>query len=156
MKYNDLQVKANKDTKRVGRGISGGQGMTAGRGTKGQKARTGHKKLRSSFQGGSRSLVTATPKKSGFKSLHAPAQVVYLDNLNVFKGKTVDNFALYLKLVITTPFQAVKVIVRGEITEKINLKVAGASKTAQAAIVKAGGTFVKTAVPLKMNTESDK
>ena len=43
MKYNELQVTANKDKKRVGRGIAAGQGKTAGRGTKGQGARTGKK-----------------------------------------------------------------------------------------------------------------
>ena len=81
MKYNELTVTANKDRKRKGRGISAGQGKTAGRGTKGQGARTG-KKLRAMFQGGSRSLVTAIPKARGFKSLRTPAQVVYLDHLN--------------------------------------------------------------------------
>ncbi|RKW02051.1 MAG: 50S ribosomal protein L15, partial [Candidatus Saccharimonas sp.] len=48
MKYNELQVSANKDKIRVGRGISAGRGKTAGRGTKGQGARTG-KKLRATF-----------------------------------------------------------------------------------------------------------
>ena len=60
MKYNDLQVSANKNKKRVGRGISAGQGKTAGRGTKGQNARTG-KKLRVMFQGGQRPLALAVP-----------------------------------------------------------------------------------------------
>ena len=156
MKYNELKVTANKDTKRVGRGISGGQGMTAGRGTKGQKARTGHKKLRSTFQGGSRSLVTATPKSHGFKSLRTPAQVVYLDHLNAFKGKTVDNLSLYNAGLITSQYQAVKVIVRGELTESITLKVAGASKNVKSAVTKAGGTFVKTAVPLKLSEKIKK
>lgn len=151
MKYNNLIVKANKSTKRVGRGISGGQGMTAGRGTKGQKARTGHKKLRASFQGGSRNLVTAIPKSSGFKSLRTPTQIVYLDLLNDFKNKTVDNFALFEAGLITSPYQAVKVIARGELIEKVNLKIAGASKSVKEAIIKAGGTFVKTAVPLKQS-----
>jgi len=67
MKYNELQVSANKAKKRVGRGIAAGQGKTAGRGTKGQNARTG-KKLRSSFQGGERPLVRAVPKARGFKT----------------------------------------------------------------------------------------
>jgi preprotein translocase subunit SecY len=78
MKYNQLTVTANKSKKRVGRGISAGQGKTAGRGTKGQGARTG-KKLSASFQGGQRALVQAIPKNRGFKSLKTPAQVVYLD-----------------------------------------------------------------------------
>ena len=152
MKYNELQVTANKDRKRKGRGIAAGQGKTAGRGTKGQGARTG-KKLHAMFQGGSRSLVTAIPKARGFKSLRTPAQVVYLDHLNAFKGKTVDNFTLFEQGYIGTPFHAVKVIARGELTEKITLNVSGASKSVQAAVTKAGGSFTKTAVPLKKSTK---
>ena len=105
------------------------------------------------FQGGSRSLVTAIPKARGFKSLRTPAQVVYLDHLNAFKGKTVDNFTLFEQGYIGTPFHAVKVIARGELTEKITLNVSGASKSVQAAVTKAGGSFTKTAVPLKKSTK---
>lgn len=152
-KYNELQVSANKTIKRVGRGISAGQGKTAGRGTKGQKARTG-KKLRPMFAGGSGSLVRRTPKLKGFKSLRASAQVVYLDRLNELKGKTVDNATLYQEGFIATPYQSVKIILRGELTEKIDLRVAGASKSVCEAVVKAGGTFEKTAVPLKMSTKT--
>lgn len=154
-KYNELNISASKKIKRVGRGISAGQGKTAGRGTKGQKARTG-KKLRSTFQGGSRSLVTATPKGSGFKSLRTPAQVVYLDHLNAFAGKTADNFTLFEAGYVSTPYHSVKVILRGEITKPITLHVSGASASVKAAIVKAGGTFVKTAVPLKKSTKTAK
>jgi large subunit ribosomal protein L15 len=151
-KYNELKIEANKNIKRVGRGIASGQGKTAGRGTKGQKARTG-KKLRPTFMGGSGALTRRVPKARGFKSMKTPAQVVYLDHLNVFKDKLVDNFSLFKVGYIASPYHAVKVIVRGELTEKVTLHVAGASKTAQAAIVKAGGTFVKTAVPLKKGTK---
>ena len=59
-KYNELLASANKDKKRVGRGISAGGGKTAGRGTKGQGSRTG-KKLGATFQGGQRTLVRAVP-----------------------------------------------------------------------------------------------
>ena len=152
MKYNELQVTANKDRKRKGRGISAGQGKTAGRGTKGQGARTG-KKLRAMFQGGSRALVQAIPKARGFKSLKSPAQVVYLDHLNAFAGKTADNFTLFEAGYIATPFHTVKVILRGELTEKVTLKVQGASKSVQAAITKAGGTFEKIDTPLKKSTK---
>jgi large subunit ribosomal protein L15 len=155
MKYNELQVAANKKIKRIGRGIASGQGKTAGRGTKGQKARTG-KKLNATFMGGSRSLVTATPKGSGFKSLRTPAQVVYLDHLNAFKGKTVDNFTLFEAGLISSPYQAVKIILRGELKESVTLHVAGASKSVKTAIVENGGTFVKTAVPLKKSDKTAK
>jgi len=151
-KYNELQVTATPDRKRVGRGIAAGQGKTAGRGTKGQGSRTG-KKLRPTFQGGQRTLVRAVPKARGFKSLRASAQVVYLDHLNAFKGKTVDNKVLFEAGYIASAFAPTKIIARGELTEKVTLKVAGASKSVVAAIEKAGGSFVKTPVPLKMSAK---
>ena len=146
MKYNELQVTSNKSKKRVGRGISAGQGKTAGRGTKGQGSRTG-KKLHSAFQGGQRALVQAIPKNRGFKSLRTPAQVVYLDRLNDLKG-VVDNFALYEAGLVATPFHTVKVILRGELKSKITLRVQAASKSVQAAVTKAGGSFEKEPTPL--------
>ena len=152
-KYNELQVTPNKNRKRVGRGIAAGQGKTAGRGTKGQGSRTG-KKLGATFMGGQRTLVRAVPKARGFKSLRTPAQVVYLDHLNAFAGQTVDNFVLFNASYISTPFHTVKVIARGEITEKVELRVAGASKSVVEAIVKAGGSFEKTPVPLKQSTKT--
>jgi len=152
MKYNELQVAANKGRKRVGRGIAGGQGKTAGRGTKGQGARTG-KKLGATFMGGQRTLVRAVPKARGFKSIRTAAQVVYLDHLNALKGKTIDNARLFEEGYIASPFHTVKVIARGELTEKVTLRVARASKSVVAAIEKAGGTFEKTPVPLKQSTK---
>lgn len=151
-KYNELLASANKNKKRVGRGIAAGGGKTAGRGTKGQGSRTG-KKLGATFQGGQRTLVRAVPKARGFKTLRTPAQVVYLDTLNSFKGKTVDNESLFEQGYIATPFHTVKIITRGELTVALTVKVAGASKSAQEAITKAGGSFVKTAVPLRKSTK---
>jgi large subunit ribosomal protein L15 len=145
-KYNELNVSSHKDRKRVGRGISAGGGKTAGRGTKGQNARTG-KKLHSMFQGGQNGIVSAVPKARGFKSMRTPAQVVYLDRLEGLKG-TVDNFALYEAGLVATPFHTVKVIARGELSSKVTLKVQAASKSVIEAIKKAGGTFEKTATPL--------
>jgi len=147
-KYNELQVIANKNKKRVGRGISAGGGKTAGRGTKGQNSRTG-KKLRATFQGGQRAIMQAVPKKRGFKSLKAPAQVVYLDHLNDFDGKTVDNFVLFEQGYVGTPFHTVKVIARGELAAKVTLKVQAASASVKEAISKAGGSFEKTPTPIK-------
>jgi len=151
-KYNELQVSADKNKKRVGRGIAGGQGMTAGRGTKGQNSRSG-KKLKLMFAGGSRTLVSAVPKGRGFKSLRTPVQIVYLDHLNAFKNKIADNFTLFEAGYIATPYNAVKVIARGELTEKITLHVSGASSSVKDAVVKAGGTFVKTTVPLNKSAK---
>ncbi len=146
MKFHELDATPNKDRKRVGRGIAAGQGKTAGRGTKGQNARTG-KKLRATFMGGQGSLVQRIPKKRGFKSLRVPAQVVYTDQLGAFAGKTADNMTLAEAGLIATPYHTVKVIQRGELTDKVTLKVQAASKGAQEAISKAGGSFEKTDVP---------
>jgi large subunit ribosomal protein L15 len=148
MKYNELQVESHKSRKRVGRGIAAGQGKTAGRGTKGQGSRTG-KKLGAMFQGGQRALVQAVPKARGFKSLKSPAQVVYLDHLNAFAGKTADNFTLFEAGLIATPFHTVKIIARGELNEKVTLRVQGASASVKAAIEKAGGSFEAVPTPLK-------
>jgi large subunit ribosomal protein L15 len=151
-KYNELKVSATPDRKRVGRGISAGGGKTAGRGTKGQGARTG-KKLGATFMGGQRTLVTAVPKHRGFKSKRTPAQVVYLDHLNALAGKTVDNFVLFEQGYVATPFHTVKVIARGELTAKVTLKVQAASSSVVEAIKKAGGTFEKTPTPIKKSTK---
>lgn len=146
MKYNNLTVNKNTRPTRAGRGISAGLGKTAGRGTKGQKSRTGHHKMPAGFMGGQRAIMQAIPKLKGFKSLHAKAEVVYTDNLNTLSGD-VDNFVLADNALIKSPFNKVKVILRGEVTAKINLKTQFASKTAIEAIKKAGGKFEKVNVP---------
>ena len=145
MKYNDLKVEKNTRPSRKGRGISAGQGKTAGRGTKGQKARTGHRKMPAGFMGGQRAIMQAVPKLKGFKSIHPKAEVVYTDRLNELSGK-VDNYKLAEASLTSSPFVKVKVITRGELTSKIDLETQFASKTAVEAIKKAGGSFKKVAV----------
>lgn len=154
MKYNDLQVNKNTRPTRFGRGIAAGKGKTAGRGTKGQKARTGHRKMPAGFMGGQRAIMQAIPKLKGFKSLHAKAMVVYTDRLNDLSGK-VDNFTLAEKGLIENPYAKVKVISRGELTAKINLETQFASKTAIEAIKKAGGDFKKVAVPQRIAAKTE-
>jgi large subunit ribosomal protein L15 len=146
-KYNELKVDKHSARKRVGRGIAAGGGKTAGRGTKGQKSRTG-KKLGPAFDaGGHEHRLSSLPKLRGFKSLRAPAQVVYGDQLNDIKKSTVDNFTLYEAGLIVTPYHTVKVIARGQISGKAVVKVAGMSKSVQDQLAKNGGNFEKTAVP---------
>ena len=152
MKYNELNVSKNTRPSRKGRGISAGQGKTAGRGTKGQKARTGHSKMPRGFMGGQRAIMQAVPKLKGFKSFHAKAEVVYLDRLNELKGK-VDNIVLAEKSLISTPYAKVKVISRGELTAKIELETQFASKSAIEAIKKAGGSFKKVTILKKPTTK---
>ena len=155
MKYNDLNVEKNTRPSRKGRGISAGQGKTAGRGTKGQKARTGHSKMPAGFMGGQRAIMQAIPKLKGFKSIHPKAEVVYTDALNTLSGD-VDNFKLAENDLIESPFSKVKVILRGELTAKINLETQFASKTAVAAIEKAGGKFKKVSVPARKKAEGSR
>jgi large subunit ribosomal protein L15 len=146
MKSHELQVDAHKNRKRVGRGIAAGQGKTAGRGTKGQNSRTGHK-LRATFMGGQGPLMQRIPKHRGFKSTHVPAQVVYSDQLDALAGKTADNMSLFEAGLVNTPYYSVKVIMRDELKSKVIVKLQAVSKGALEAIKKAGGSFEKSAVP---------
>ena len=148
MKYHQLDVIKNPTPKRIGRGIAAGQGKTAGRGTKGQKSRTGHRKMPVVFMGGQRAMMQAVPKLKGFKSIHAKAQVVYTDALNSLSGK-VDNFVLADKDLIKSPYDKVKIVLRGELTAKVDLSTQFASKSSVEAIKKAGGSFTKIATPMR-------
>ena len=148
MKYNDLTVNKNTRPSRKGRGISAGQGKTAGRGTKGQKARTGHRKMPAGFMGGQRAIMQAVPKLKGFKSIHPKAEVVYTDVLSELSGN-VDNFVRADKNFISSPYVKVKLITRGEIKSKVNLETQFASKSAIEALKKAGGSFKKVPVPMR-------
>ncbi len=139
MKLHQLNLTPKKDRKRVGRGISAGGGKTAGRGTKGQKSRTG-KKLRASFEGGQTPLIQKIPKNKGFKSKRLRPQVVYTSVLNTLSG-SVDNFSLFEAGLIDNPYNNVKVVKNGELTKKIDLKVQKVTAGALADIEAAGGKF---------------
>ena len=82
----------------------------------------------------------------GFKSFHPKAEVVYTDRLNDLSGD-VDNYVMAEASLISSPFVKVKILTRGELTAKINLKTQFASKSAVEAIKKAGGSFTKVAIP---------
>lgn len=154
MKYNELEVNKNTRPSRKGRGIAAGQGKTAGRGTKGQKARAGHNKMPAGFMGGQRAIMQAVPKLKGFKSHHPKAEVVYTDRLNELSGK-VDNYKLAEASLISSPFVKVKVITRGELKSKVQLETQFASKTAVEAISKAGGSFKQVPILKKPEKKSE-
>ena len=147
MKIHQLDITAKKDRKRVGRGISAGGGKTAGRGTKGQKSRTG-KKLRASFEGGQTPLIHKIPKNKGFKSKRLRPQVVYTSSLNSLTG-SVDNFKLFEAGLISTPYNNVKVVKNSELTKKIDLKVQKITAGAQQDLESAGGKFTFTSLANK-------
>jgi large subunit ribosomal protein L15 len=147
MKYHELKATRQKSPKRVGRGISAGQGKTAGRGTKGQNSRAGGKR-RPGFEGGQMPLSQRMPKLRGIakgslsRSAKKPkAENIYTGQLNAFSGKTVDNFTLFEVGLVTNPHTIVKVITKGELTSKVTVNLQGASKSAKDIIAKAGGSF---------------
>ncbi|HYH74541.1 MAG TPA: 50S ribosomal protein L15 [Candidatus Saccharimonadales bacterium] len=153
MKYNELNVTANKKANRVGRGIAAGQGKTAGRGTKGQKSRTGSTK-KPGFTGGQTPIMQALPKLPGFKSKRIKMENVYTGELDQFAGKTIDTTVLAEAGLVSNPFVRVKLLVKGDVEKKLDVKLQGASETAIAAIQNAGGTFEKVAQVLRPVTST--
>ena len=139
MKYNELQVTATKNSRRVGRGISAGQGKTAGRGTKGQGARTG-KGRRPGFEGGQNRLMKRLPKLPGFRSIRVKAENIYTGQLDQFKG-VIDNFTVFEAGLSSSPYVRVKLVVKGDVTKKVTVKLQGASENAIAQVQKTGGSF---------------
>ena len=131
---------AKHSKKRVGRGIGSGTGKTAGRGHKGQKARAGgyHKV---GLEGGQMPLHRRLPKR-GFQSLTAGDTVeVRLDTLQKMTAEDINLDVLKKAGVVSRLAKQAKVILAGEIKRKISLKGLLASKGAQAAIEKAGGSI---------------
>lgn len=144
MKFNELQTEHKQSPKRVGRGIAAGQGKTAGRGTKGYGARTGSK-ARPGFAGGQNPIMQALPKLPGFRSHHPKMELVYTEQLAALSGKNVDGHVLAEAGLVSSPFVRIKLLNKGELKKAFAVHVQGASKTAQEAVNKAGGSV--TIVP---------
>lgn len=130
---------SRKPAKRVGRGNSSNGGTTAGRGTKGQQARSGAKK-RANFEGGQSTLFSRQPKLGGFKNPnHVEYEVINLDTLeNDLDAGTYDVAALRKAKVLRTNKPA-KLLSRGKVTKKFVLSLDAASAKAKEAIESAGG-----------------
>lgn len=141
MKIHELNLESAKDKKRVGRGIGSGYGKTAGRGTKGQNARTGGG-VRPGFEGGQNPLAKRLPKKRGFTALnHTQYQVVNLDGLETLKvGATVDVEALVAAGLVKKLTERTKLLARGVLTKKLTVKVNAASTAAIKSVEAAGGS----------------
>lgn len=152
MKYNELQSTHKKSPKRVGRGIAAGQGKTAGRGTKGQGARTGSSK-RPGFEGGQNPLMQRLPKLRGFRSLRAKAENIYTEQLNGL-GAKVDNKVLADAGLVSGEFVRVKLLFRGEVSKKVDVQLQAASVNAVEAIQKAGGSFAAVPRPMRPKTST--
>lgn len=141
MKIHELEVAANPDKKRVGRGIGSGYGKTAGRGTKGQNSRTGGG-VRLGFEGGQNPLAKRLPKKRGFKSLNrVDYQVVNLADLAKAKGNSFSPESLLEAKLIGSSKQPVKILGDGDIDRKLSIKTNAISNQARVKVEKAGGTI---------------
>ena len=147
MRLNDIKpaAGAKSSRRRVGRGIGSGLGKTAGRGHKGQKARSGgfHKV---GFEGGQMPLHRRLPKR-GFTSLTRDATAeVRLSELERMSASDIDLAVLKAEGVVPRHAQAAKVILSGKLTRKVTLKGVGATKGARAAIESAGGKIEEAPV----------
>jgi large subunit ribosomal protein L15 len=160
MKLSDIadNAGARKKRMRVGRGIGSGKGKTSGRGGKGQTARSGVRIK--GFEGGQMPLHRRLPKR-GFNNVFALEFVeINLDRLQeaidakqVDTGAVINAESLVKARVLRRAKDGVRLLGRGEIKAKVNIEVHGASKSAVAAVEKAGGT-VKILAPAKEEGEA--
>ena len=141
MKLHELTpaVGSTKESKRIGRGHGSGNGKTAGKGHKGQKARAGHG-MRPGFEGGQMPLQRRVPKR-GFNNIFAEEVIaINVSALNVFEdGAVVDAAALADKGIVKKASYPVKVLGKGEITKKLTVKLNAFSASAAEKIAAAGG-----------------
>ena len=150
-KLNELSPRegSTKGRMRVGRGPGSGKGKTAGRGVKGQKARSGV--AIAGFEGGQMPLHMRMPKR-GFNSLNRKdfaevnlwrlEQAIAAGKLDA--KKAIDAAALVAAGVIRRELDGVRLLGKGELKSKLNLTVYSASASAKAAVEKAGGTLTTT------------
>ena len=154
MKLNEIadNAGARKDRMRIGRGIGSGKGKTGGRGGKGQTARTGVRIK--GFEGGQMPLHRRLPKR-GFRNSPFATRLnevnlgrvqLAIDAGKLDAGATVDTAALVKAGVLRRAKDGVRLLGNGEIKGKVAFEVYGASKSAVAAVEKAGGT-VKILAP---------
>ena len=160
MKLSDIADNAGSRKKRmrVGRGIGSGKGKTAGRGGKGQTARSGVRIK--GFEGGQMPIHRRLPKRGFNNIFRVEYAEINLDrlqdaiNAKLLDAKdTINAEALVKSRVIRRSKAGVRLLGRGELKAKLNIEVHGASKAAIAAVEKAGGT-VKILAPAKDEGEA--
>ena len=155
MKVHDLKPAEGSTSKkkRKGRGIGGTGGKTAGRGSKGQRARN---TVPVWFEGGQMPLHKRIPKLRGFNNpFRIEYQAVNLDTLNDFDGTDITPDELLAKGLVSKG-ALVKVLGRGEISRAINVKAHGFSASAAEAIKAAGGTVEELPLPFKQGRPAAK
>ncbi|MCM1523729.1 MAG: 50S ribosomal protein L15 [Ruminococcus sp.] len=141
MKLHELSPVAGsvKDVKRVGRGHGSGNGKTAGKGHKGQNARSGGG-VRPGFEGGQMPMTRRIPKR-GFNNIFATKYaVVNVSDLEKFvEGTVIDTELLKASGLIKKELDGVKILGKGELTKSLTVKAAAFSESAKEKIEKAGG-----------------
>lgn len=132
-------VGSTKVSKRIGRGHGSGQGKTAGKGHKGQKARSGGS-IRPGFEGGQMPLQRRIPKR-GFNNIFAKNIVaINVSALEVFDNDTeVTAQAIIEKGIVNKEYDGIKILGNGTLTKKLTVKVAAYSESAKQKIEAAGG-----------------
>src|ERR1700735_4856180 len=146
MKVHELRPPAGstRPRRRVGRGIAGKGGKTAGRGTKGQAARS---KIPAGFEGGQLPLMQRIPKLRGFKNPfrveYTPVNLAALDAL----GADEVTVASLVEAGLVRPKAFVKILGHGSLSRPVRVSVHAFSKTAEAAITAAGGSVERVALP---------
>ena len=142
MKLNELTSGGNAKAYRKGRGAGSGNGKTAGRGHKGQKARSGGG-VRPGFEGGQMPLYRRLPKRGFNNKRFAPDYIIVnIADLEKFEGTEVTAAALAEQGVITLPKvnDGIKILGNGDLTKKLDVKATKFSASAKEKIEKAGGT----------------
>lgn len=137
---------ATKKRKRVGRGAGSGMGKTAGRGIKGQKSRSGV--AINGYEGGQMPLYQRLPKRGFTKPNRKAFAVVNLGLIQKFieagkldAGAAITEDALLACGLVRRKLDGVRILAKGEIAQKVDLEVTGASKSAIEAVKKAGGSL---------------
>src|SRR5690349_13836678 len=142
MKLHELRPPegAHRERRRVGRGLGSGRGKTAGKGTKGQKARSGGG-VPPYFEGGQLPLVRRLPYRRGFTNpFRVEYEVVNLDQLEALDaGTTITVEALTQRGLVRRDDKPLKILGRGSLTKALTVQANAFSRAAQEAIQKAGG-----------------
>lgn len=141
MKLNELRPAEGSVTPawRNGRGTGSGNGKTAGKGHKGQNARSGGG-VRPGFEGGQIPLYRRLPKRGFHNKFATEYAIVNVKALNAFEdGATVTEADLVEKKIVRKALDGVKVLGQGELTKKLTVKVSAVSESAKAKIEQAGG-----------------
>ncbi len=141
MKLESLSPAAGstKEVKRIGRGHGSGNGKTAGKGHKGQKARAGHGQ-RPGFEGGQMPLQRRIPKRGFNNIFRTEYAIVNVEQLNAFEnGATVDADALVAAGLVKKTLDGIKILGSGELSRKLTVNAAAFSASAKEKIEAAGG-----------------